>query len=158
MSLFMGKMLLDNIGGRSIEPCLCVALLIGQNWNFFYFELKRLVFVMTKTVSNRDICFIKTVLLLCKRGHFFLNFVSQGPNDPPPILLGLTEYSKTNASLELELGKTFEYKIQFLTLFINLNHFNAFNSVFVIICTFVLCRLLSENYQLNTNHIGAGAY
>ena len=118
----------------------------------FYFTLQ-----VYLSWLERDICFIKTVLLLCKRGHFFLNFVSQGPIDPPPILLGLTEYSKTNASLELELGKTFEYKIQFLTLFINLNHFNAFNSVFVIICTFVLCGLLSENYQLNTN-IGAGAY
>ena len=26
---------------------------------------------MTKAVSNREICFIKAVLLLCEHGHFF---------------------------------------------------------------------------------------
>ena len=43
---------------------------------------------MTEAVSNRDICFIKAVLLLGKHGHFFfLFFASQGQNDPPPLML-----------------------------------------------------------------------
>ena len=32
---------------------------------------------MTKAESDRDICFIKAVLLLCKHGHFFY-FASHG--------------------------------------------------------------------------------
>ena len=35
---------------------------------------------MTKAVANWDICFIKAVLLLCKYGHFTLNFASHGPS------------------------------------------------------------------------------
>ena len=45
-------------------------LLIGI-FLFFYFELKLLVFVMTKALSNGGICLIKAVLLLCEHGHFF---------------------------------------------------------------------------------------
>ena len=37
-------------------PCICFYHLIGQQFDF-YFELKLKVFVMTKAVSNRDICF-----------------------------------------------------------------------------------------------------
>ena len=33
---------------------------------------------MTKAVSNREICFIKAVLLLCEHGHFSLNFALLG--------------------------------------------------------------------------------
>ena len=33
---------------------------------------------MIKTASNRDICFIKAVLLFCEHGHFSLNFASHG--------------------------------------------------------------------------------
>ena len=42
---------------------------------------------MTKAVSNRDISFIKAVLLLCEHGHFFLNFASHGVNSPPILLV-----------------------------------------------------------------------
>ena len=36
---------------------------------------------MTKAVSNREICFIKAVLLF----YFLLNFASHGLSCPPPI-------------------------------------------------------------------------
>ena len=37
---------------------------------------------MAKAVSNTKNCLIKAVLLLCKHGHFFLNFASHGVNIP----------------------------------------------------------------------------
>ena len=40
--------------------------------------------VMTKAVSNREICFIKALLLLCKHGNFSPNFASHGLSIPPP--------------------------------------------------------------------------
>ena len=46
-----------------------------------------------KTVSDRDIYFIKAVLLLCTQEHFSLNFASHGQFDLSPplhILIGLT--------------------------------------------------------------------
>ena len=46
---------------------------------------------MTKAVSNREVCSIKTLLLLCEHGHLFQNFASHGVNCPLPILLGLRE-------------------------------------------------------------------
>ena len=49
-----------------------------------YFELKLQAFVMTKAVSNREICFIKAVLLLCEQGTFQLFFASHGFFCPPP--------------------------------------------------------------------------
>ena len=64
------EILLNSIwGGGQDRPCLCFYLIVGRN--LFYFELKLYVFVMTKAVSNRHICFIKAVLLLCKHGYFF---------------------------------------------------------------------------------------
>ena len=39
---------------------------------------------MTKAVSNREICCVKAVLLLCKHGHFFLNFKKKKCKMPPP--------------------------------------------------------------------------
>ena len=43
---------------------------------------------MTKAVLNRDICFIRAVLLMCKNGHFSLNFASHGVFCPPlPITI-----------------------------------------------------------------------
>ena len=42
---------------------------------------------MTKAVSNREICFIKVVLLLCEHGHFKKK--SKWCFYHPPILLGL---------------------------------------------------------------------
>ena len=50
-------------------------LLVKSNF-FIYFELKLLVSIMTKAVSNREICFIKG-----EHRHFSLNFV---PPPPPP--------------------------------------------------------------------------
>ena len=47
-----------------ILPCLRFDLLIGQK--IFVFLILNWNFVMTKAVSNREICFIKAVLLLCK--------------------------------------------------------------------------------------------
>ena len=46
---------------------------------------------MTKAVSNREICFIKAVLSLCKHGHFFSSkFCENGVKRPaPPLLQGL---------------------------------------------------------------------
>ena len=46
---------------------------------------------MTKAVSNRDICFIKAVLLLCKHGHFSLNFASHGQSPTPHTIRVLRE-------------------------------------------------------------------
>ena len=60
--------------------------LLSPYWskvNLFHFELKLKVFVMTKAVSNRDVCFIKAVFLLCEHGHFSLNFTSHGFLAPP---------------------------------------------------------------------------
>ena len=45
-------------GGGWNTPRICLDLLIGQKL-LFYLEL---TLVMTKAVSNREICFIKTVL------------------------------------------------------------------------------------------------
>ena len=46
---------------------------------------------MTKAVSNREICFIKAVLLLCEHGYFFSKLFENGVKSPPsPILLGLS--------------------------------------------------------------------
>ena len=51
--------------------------LISQKLNSFtYYELKCLVFVMTKAASNRDICITKAVLLMCEHEHFSLHFSS----------------------------------------------------------------------------------
>ena len=41
---------------------------------------------MTKEASNKDICSIKSALLLCEHGHFSLNLASNSP-----ILIGLTK-------------------------------------------------------------------
>ena len=53
-----------------------------------------MVFVMTKAVLSRDICFIDAVLLLCKHGNFSLYFV------PPPILLGLRRATEIREKIE----------------------------------------------------------
>ena len=45
---------------------------------------------MTKAVSNREICFIKAVLLLCEHGHFKKK-IESGVFYHPPLLLGLSE-------------------------------------------------------------------
>ena len=45
-----------------------MSLFLPPYWSkniFFYFK-----FVMTKAVSNREICFIKAVSLLCEHGYF----------------------------------------------------------------------------------------
>ena len=59
--------------------------------SFFLIET---LFVMTKAVLNREICFIKAVILSCEHGHHILqNLRSHGVNSPPPpILLGLTDH------------------------------------------------------------------
>ena len=47
---------------------------------------------MCKGISNRDIYFIKVVVLLCEHGHFSQNFAKHGPSSlPPPILSGLSK-------------------------------------------------------------------
>ena len=68
------------------------------------FKNEILVFVMTKAVSNRQICFIKALLLLCQHGYFFLNFASYGGICPPPrqILLGLNTTTGRNTEREGE--------------------------------------------------------
>ena len=55
-------------------------LLICQEYFFLNLHLKK-VFVMTKAVLNREISFIRAVLLLCEHGHFSLNFES---HESPP--------------------------------------------------------------------------
>ena len=73
-------------GGKFNHVCVLTSLLAKKkflqilNWNFRYLSCH-----ITKAVSNREICFIKAVLLLCEHGHknrkccfFYL----------PPILLG----------------------------------------------------------------------
>ena len=39
-----------------------------------YFELKPEIFVISKRVSNREICFIKVVIFFRENMHFSLNF------------------------------------------------------------------------------------
>ena len=39
---------------------------------------------MTKALENRNICFIKAVLLLFEHEQFLLNFASHGLSCPPP--------------------------------------------------------------------------
>ena len=56
-----------------------ISLLVKSKF-FFYFELKLWAFVTTKTVSNRDICLFKAVLLLCEQGPFFISKLCL----PPP--------------------------------------------------------------------------
>ena len=51
-----------------------------------YFELCHYVFVLTQAVSNREIWFVKAVLILSEHGHQ-LNLASHG-FCLPPILLG----------------------------------------------------------------------
>ena len=57
-------------GGNFYHVSVFTSLLVKKyflkilNWDFF---------VMTKAVTNREICFIKAVLLLYEHGHFFLN-------------------------------------------------------------------------------------
>ena len=46
---------------------------------------------MTKAVSNREICFIEAVLLMCEHGHLFLNFASHGVKSPPPNTIRVKE-------------------------------------------------------------------
>ena len=41
---------------------------------------------MTKSVSNREICFIKAVLLLCEHGHFKKK-IENGVNSPLPLYI-----------------------------------------------------------------------
>ena len=65
-------------GGNSLHN-VNFDLLIEQK-----FKLKLKVFIMNKAVSNRDICFIKAVLLLCKHGHFSQNFACIIVISPPP--------------------------------------------------------------------------
>ena len=66
-----------------------MSLFLPPYWSkiIFYFELK--LFFMTKAVSNRDICFINAVLLLCNftfTRTVLLNFAQDGlfcPLPPP---------------------------------------------------------------------------
>ena len=44
-------------GGRQFDH-VSFDLLIGQKLILFYFELKPLICVMTKALSNRDYCFV----------------------------------------------------------------------------------------------------
>ena len=74
-------------GGHSGHVWALTSLLVTSD---FFFELKLQVCVMTKAVSNRDICFIKAVKLLNHR-HFWLNFASH-----VPILLGVKKSNKLN--------------------------------------------------------------
>ena len=61
------------MGRGQVESCF--DLLIGQS-----------IFV----VDTLGICFIKEVLLICKLGHFLLNFASHGLSCPThPIQFGL---------------------------------------------------------------------
>ena len=48
------------LGEGQVEPFLFFALRTGKKK---YFELKHWIFFMTKAALNRDICFIKAVLL-----------------------------------------------------------------------------------------------
>ena len=62
--IVLGKILLDSIwGGGAFTTCLCFDLFISKK-DFFYFELKLNVFVMTKAVSNEEICLLKSVIIV----------------------------------------------------------------------------------------------
>ena len=69
------------------------------NSKVIYFKLKLWVFVMTKVVSNRDICFVKAVLLLCEHKHLLLKFASHGIFCPPPLsdTIRVTQNLENNA-------------------------------------------------------------
>ena len=80
--------------------------------------VKLYVFVMTYTVSNRKICFIKAVLLFFEHGHFSQIFRCMAYVAPPPHLLGLM-LSKTcgNWIPHVSKGlfhKLFNYLIRYL--------------------------------------------
>ena len=53
-------------------------------FHVFYTLLINPEFVMTKAVSNRDICFIKAMISLCEHGNFLLNFASHTLSCPHP--------------------------------------------------------------------------
>ena len=61
---------------------------IGQKLIMGSFELKLKVFVMTKAVLNRDICFIKLVIVWREHRYFSLNNTSHGSTCPPPHMIG----------------------------------------------------------------------
>ena len=67
---------------------------------------------MTKAVSNRDICLIKEVLLMCEHGHFSLNFASNGSTALPSIQLGLTRHAYSTFELVEMAGKVQDLRVQ----------------------------------------------
>ena len=79
------------LGERGKIPCFTSFSVKSE---FLYFELKFKVFVMTKIVSNRGICFIKVVLSLCEYGQFSLNFASHDLFCSPPVYVKLYENLK----------------------------------------------------------------
>ena len=67
-------------GGNFYNVSVLTYLLV--KFFFFFFKLNLQVNIKAKAVSNRDICFIKAVLLWCKLRH--LNFTSHGLTCHPP--------------------------------------------------------------------------
>ena len=63
-----------------------MSLFLTSLLSYYLYLLKLQVFVLTKAVSNRDICFIKAVLILREHGHFSLSFAKHGlsPLPSPP--------------------------------------------------------------------------
>ena len=77
------------IGSGSGQPqtlirltCSAISRFCPTYWSNIIF-LK--VFVMTKAVSNKNICLIKAVLLSLEHMHFSLIFASHGSISPPPF-------------------------------------------------------------------------
>ena len=56
-------------GGYLHHVSVLTSLLVKKY--FWKIGIETIVIVMTKAVSNREICLIKAVLLLCEHGHFF---------------------------------------------------------------------------------------
>ena len=70
-------------GGWQVEPCICFALRMGNFCDFVKIELKLQIFVMTKVVSIRDSCFIKSVIFCREKKALFIIFRRMAQLAPP---------------------------------------------------------------------------
>ena len=80
----IGVKLVLSIGGRGrlYHISVLTSILVKKYFFSSNFELNLQAFVITKAVSNREIYFIKAVLLLCEHRHFLRRIAYLPP--PPP--------------------------------------------------------------------------